>query len=890
MEDKLKRILLKAGIPIEPVSKPFPTSTNLKFKFNYSENIIKALKNIRFRLKKRIEKMLKKQTLFLIILLAFTSTLFAVDLEKHNKKVTLKNDLVSLTFDLNSGTYSAKGKDSRLCLKDAFVQINNFTTKKDFYQHSFSTETVIDRIGRAMTLKIKSQALNKPSLISKFTIYEKKAFIAMSAGLQNQTADIIHVKHIRPLAGGLAFPNFNIENHKMLDGRGGWNSTYVTRKDKLDSANNLLITFGKPNNTYSLVMGGLTYHDYEKYVEAKKTDSGFIIQLFAKDPIGKRLDPGKKYIPEDRFYLDFNTDNPFDALENYADTVKLAQDIKLETYAFPTVCLWYARPVAENTSIGAVEEMQHIADSGFLKYAPAAVRLVPDCYNENNQQGWWNNEHWQNKCPCLPVFGKQGFGRYLPPYETSEKWAQAVIKLGGIPLTYFQPGIRSRDYAHKFPEHMLYDHPAAPRLTGKGEPFYYNENIDPNLSLVAWKAGKMVKLSYDYTDLAFKDHLRDVYEDLKNAGIKGIMYDYPNQAWADKGGMENEYSTTAAAYRNVYELANQGLGNDSYLHERNLHRGSDITLGLVSSMRSWGDTNRISPEMVSRTALRWYKNRKLINWDMDSKHLHNVKPENKDGRRTMLTMAYVVSGRLLLGNSFSIMDQQEIYDLSRLYPFHGTDISARPVDAFIGKFPHIFDFPISPDWHQVALYNYGIADKPLDKETENPTQKRHIVRDYRYEENTFELPLSGDTAFGSIGLEPQNQYYLYDFWNDDFVGKFKGSQKVKQTLRPGETRMLSVHKVKHHPQFISTDRHLMQGYVDIIKTEWYPEIKTYTGTSKVIANDPYKITIALNGFQPAKATAENAEIEMKIDKENDIAYFTLKTKSNKNIDWAITFK
>ncbi len=65
-------------------------------------------------------------------------------------------------------------------------------------------------------------------------------------------------------------------------------------------------------------------------------------QLYAEDPVGKRVDPGIRYLPDDRFYVDFVTDNPFTNLEQYGLGIKLAQKINLNIYDFPTVCLSYA--------------------------------------------------------------------------------------------------------------------------------------------------------------------------------------------------------------------------------------------------------------------------------------------------------------------------------------------------------------------------------------------------------------------------------------------------------------------------------------------------------------------------------------------------------------------
>ena len=75
--------------------------------------------------------------------------------------------------------------------------------------------------------------------------------------------------------------------------------------------------------------------------------------------------------------------------------------------------------------------------------------------------------------------------------------------------------------------------------------------------------------------------------------------------------------------------------------------------------------------------------------------------------RMLLTMCYVTSGRLLLGTPFQHMTPEIVSALTRVFPFHSAPQSARPVDAFVhaGPFPQIYDFAVSPDWHQVTLLN-----------------------------------------------------------------------------------------------------------------------------------------------------------------------------------------
>jgi len=106
----------------------------------------------------------------------------------------------------------------------------------------------------------------------------------------------------------------------------------------------------------------------------------------------------------------------------------------------------------------------------------------------------------------------------------------------------------------------------------------------------AWELPRRL-WGYDYTDPGFLSHVKDVYANLKTGGIKGLMFDYPFTGRASGGGMEDDYSTTAAAYRTIFRLPYEGLGPESYVDERNLDRGSDVSVGYVASMRTENDTD-----------------------------------------------------------------------------------------------------------------------------------------------------------------------------------------------------------------------------------------------------------------------------------------------------------
>ncbi len=103
--------------------------------------------------------------------------------------------------------------------------------------------------------------------------------------------------------------------------------------------------------------------------------------------------------------------------------------------------------------------------------------------------------------------------------------------------------------------------------------------------------------------------------------------------------------------------------------------------------------------------------------------------------------------------------------------------------------------------------------------------------------------------------------------------------------------ILSVHAVQTHPQWISTDRHVMQGYVDLIKKpQWDAGTGTLHAVSDVIENEPTRVVIALNGFSPLKIQAECATAEISIRPDNpNLADLVIEHPANARVNWSATF-
>ncbi len=140
-------------------------------------------------------------------------------------------------------------------------------------------------------------------------------------------------------------------------------------------------------------------------------------------------------------------------------------------------------------------------------------------------------------------------------------------------------------------------------------------------------------------------------------------------------------------------------------------------------------------------------------------------------------------------------------------------------------------------------------------------------------------------------MDDGKQYYVYDFWNDHFNGLINGNEKLKQQLRAGEARMMSVHAKEDHPQFISTNRHIMQGYVDLKDVSWNDKNKTLSGEAAIVADDSYTIIIATNGYKLKDTNVNSGNtVISKMNEANGLIYLNISSDQNKEIKWSVSFR
>ena len=576
-------------------------------------------------------------TLLAMGVIASSTVASPVTLKVAKDGASLDNDFVSVVFDLAKSSYTVIDRVSgEVVLADAGV--TPLADDIDFSPLAVeSQEDVADVFGKGkrLILRLGATGFRTPPEVARlysFTLYENEPAVIMGFGIKSPPWHRSRLMEAYPMAHGLIFPGKEMIDPMTLNGSAGSEPASVKPGMSRSSPNSLMLTGLVGVKRRTIVWGGLGYDEFGKYAAIRNGR----LEMKASDPLGRLVDDEETYFPKDTFYLDVVTAEPFAALEKYGRAMRAANNAKPNVYDFPVLCGWSVGAISKlpkvNDSKKLVGELEAAQKVGLTKYTKVGIRLEPDKYNGDTEQGWWDDAHWAQ------------YGHLVPPYDTFAKWCAAIRERDGVPYTYFQVGMPSDDYAKAFPGHMLFND-----ISKLGLKHSHNRPL----------------VSFDYTDPDFQKHMQDVWARLRQDGIRGIKFDYPETGWRPEGGFENRHATTAFAYREAFRLCREGLGADAFIDERNLGASGrpclDVTAGIVDTQRNWTDSNKFVPGMISIGGLRWYKNRTVFNYFPDTKTVHDC---TKEIRQSMLTMVYLTSGRIDLATSFTLFTPEIVHDFS----------------------------------------------------------------------------------------------------------------------------------------------------------------------------------------------------------------------------------
>ena len=521
-----------------------------------------------------------------------------------------------------------------------------------------------------------------------------------------------------------------------------------------------------------------------------------------------QIEPGKETGIE-TFVIGYFDDARL-GLEAYADAI--AGHYKIQLPPQPQVyCTWY--------HAGASDEKQFLKNADFAKKHLAPYGFSVMQIDDGWQEGVKKNGPSKN----FNTHKVDG------PYPSGMKaTADAMKNLGLVPGIWFMPFAGSWD-----------------------DPFYADKQ-----DFFATKDGKPFEIMwggscFDLTNPKTQEYIRTEvkriakdwgYQYFKMDGLwTGMACDinYVNTGFKDdrlgETVLHDPSKTHIEAYRNGFKLVREAAGKDVFFLgccvAQNM-RTLGASFGLVDAMRIGPDNGRSWEDMCrgpfSGSNL-YFLNKRVWYNDPDPIYVEDSVP--LDHARA-LTSWVALTGQLNAASTdFEKLSKERLALLQSSMPAH--NLKPRPADLFEETIPRIW----------------------LLSDTSKPS-RRDVVGLFNWDEKK-----SADISYSlkKLGL-PETDYVGFDYWKNDFVEPVKDT--LKTTLPPASCQILSLRAKSDSPSVLSTSRHITQGIIDILQESWNVKQQTLSGTSQVVANDPYELRIVAmkgDGFHTVSAVSVSDE-------------------------------
>ena len=276
-------------------------------------------------------------------------------------------------------------------------------------------------------------------------------------------------------------------------------------------------------------------------------------------------------------------------------------------------------------------------------------------------------------------------------------------------------------------------------------------------------------------------------------------------------------ATPVEAYRRGLRTVRDAAGSDTFILGCNVSqnmRTLGASFGLVDAMRigpdNGSDWNGLSAGPWHGSNRYFFHGRVWYN-DPDPVYVRTSMPIE----HAQLICSWVaLSGQLTVASDWLPGLPEERLDiLKRILPNHG--LCARPVDLFERELPAIWlltDQRETPRRDVVGLFNW---------DGENPA----VI----------------ECAVEKVGLPKAKRYVGFDFWANKFIEPF--SDVLRLEIPAGSCRIIAVVPESGAPRVVSTSRHVSQGIVELRDETWNVDTRTLSGTSSVVAGDPYELRI-----------------------------------------------
>jgi hypothetical protein len=226
--------------------------------------------------------------------------------------------------------------------------------------------------------------------------------------------------------------------------------------------------------------------------------------------------------------------------------------------------------------------------------------------------------------------------------------------------------------------------------------------------------------------------------------------------------------------------------------------------------QAWKQYFTESTSSAPAAAKRYYFHKRTWINDADHACLNLLSLSQAQAAASLLALT---GGNLISGDRLPDLDASRIEILKKALPSCGE--AARPVDLFDTDRHSVFALKVRKpfgEWTVAGFFNASETEA-LDRA----------------------VPLR------RLWLDPQATYLAYDFWNERLHGEVTGELRVR--IEPASVVLLALHERRTVPQVISTDRHVLQGAVELESVSWNAAAQTMEGVSLGPKGSAHNVTV-----------------------------------------------
>ena len=179
-------------------------------------------------------------------------------------------------------------------------------------------------------------------------------------------------------------------------------------------------------------------------------------------------------------------------------------------------------------------------------------------------------------------------------------------------------------------------------------------------------------------------------------------------------------------------------------------------------------------------------------------------------------------------------------------------------------------FEMLPIWDLRVVRDFGTWD---------------VVALFNFDWGDGEKPVA--FTFDEIGREA-GEYIGWEFWTGTFFETV--ADRFEMSVPDKGVRLLALHKKLGRPQFLSSDRHITQGAVDLTALAWDAESKKLSGRVKLVAESSTTVRFYVpEGFEFKNATADNVDLSFATESDGKVAALTLTAADTKETSFVLEF-